>query len=80
VNNELGIASAVETAVTAIRKATQLVGDTDSGIDHAQIADLRAAIDELELILNEKKRGLNSVRGSSTMILAGVSSPSSSPS
>lgn len=59
---ELGIGSAVETAVTAIRTATRVVGETDTGIDDAHIAALREAIDELELVLNEKKRGLDATR------------------
>ena len=61
-NDRLAITSAVETAVAAIREAARLVGETDSGIDDAQIKVLRTAIDELELNLNEKKRGLDAAR------------------
>lgn len=53
------INSTVATAVAAIRKAARLMGAPDNGIDSAQIHSLRAAIDELELVLNEKKRGID---------------------
>ena len=53
------IASVVQTAVTAIREAARLVGKTHSGIDVAQITELRKAIDQLEDNLNEKKRTLD---------------------
>lgn len=61
-NDKLDIASTVETAITAIREAARWVGETDSGIDDAQIRNLRMAIDELELKLNEKKRSLDATR------------------
>lgn len=56
------IGSAVAIAVAAIRKASEAVGKTDSGIDDDQIKQMREAIDELETKLNEKKRGLDASR------------------
>lgn len=53
------IAAIVATAVTAIRTAARSVGMEGSGIDERQIKELRQAIDELELRLNEKKRVLD---------------------
>lgn len=56
------IAATVATAIKAIKLAADLVGETESGIDDTQIKDLRKAIDDLELKLNEKKRTLNANR------------------
>ncbi|RXF67566.1 hypothetical protein [Hansschlegelia zhihuaiae] len=58
-NNNADIAAVVATAVTAIEKATLLIGTKNSGIDDRQIRKLREAIDQLELRLNEKKRMLD---------------------
>lgn len=57
------IVSTVETAISAIRKAARLMGAPDNGIDDVQIRNLRAAIDELELVLNTKKRDLDAEQG-----------------
>ena len=53
------IAGVVRTAIVAIEEAARLVGKPNSGIDEAQIKELRKAIDQLEDNLNEKKRTLD---------------------
>jgi len=58
----MNVASEVRTAVEAIERATREVGKDDSGIDERQIKQLRIAIDELETVLNEKKRTLVAAR------------------
>jgi len=54
----MDVALEVKTAIEAIERATREVGKVGSGIDELQIKQLRIAIDELETVLNEKKRVL----------------------
>ena len=55
--NDIG--AIVITAVATIKKLAEAIGATNSGIDETQIKDLRTAIDELEVTLNQKKRDLD---------------------
>lgn len=54
----MDVGQEVKVAVEAIQRVTREVGKDGNGIDELQIKQLRAAIDELETVLNEKKRVL----------------------
>lgn len=58
----MNLASEVRNAVEAIDRVKRAVDAAGSDIDGQQIRALREAIDELETVLNEKKRGLDAAR------------------